>query len=199
VPPTLCALLVGLGEPNRSPQLLTFSVASWCHAEAPTPRHRSSLRTRKHVGPMVATTSHSARAAPATRPLRQRDAHNPERLQLVRLHLVGEVDRECTTESPHFPRLEHQLRIPPANPPCQGDGSRRNPTPRHLRRRNAACSEGMAPLANLCNQLVVMNTQWTPNSQARGLAPFRPPRPCPTLPSVLSHARSSRPVHDDAA
>jgi hypothetical protein len=46
---------------------------------------------------MVATTSHSARAAPATRPLRQRDAHNPERLQLVRLHFVSEVDRECTT------------------------------------------------------------------------------------------------------
>jgi hypothetical protein len=46
---------------------------------------------------MVATTSHQARAAPATRPLRRRDAHDPERLQLARLHLVGGVDRECTT------------------------------------------------------------------------------------------------------
>lgn len=98
VPPTLCALLLGLGEPYRPPQLLTFPVASWCHAEASTPRHRSLLRTRRHVGPMVDTTSHLARAAPVTRPLGQRNAHDPERLWLARLHLVGGVDRECTTD-----------------------------------------------------------------------------------------------------
>jgi hypothetical protein len=101
--PTLCALLVGLGEPCRPPQLLTFPVASWCHVEASTPRHRSFLRTRRHVGPMVDTTSHLARAAPVTRPLGQRNAHNPERLWLARLHLAGGVDRECTTNrhTPH--------------------------------------------------------------------------------------------------
>jgi hypothetical protein len=90
-------------------------------------------------------------------------------------------------DSPHFSRPEHQFHDPPANPPCQGYGSRRAATPRHLRRRSAACSAGMMPLTNLCNRLVVMSTLWTPSSQARGLAPFRPPRPT-RLSCPRSHA-----------
>jgi hypothetical protein len=95
-------------------------------------------------------------------------------------------------DSPHFSQPEHHLHNPPANPPCQGHGSRRAATLRHLRRRSAACSAGMMPLTNLCNRLVVMSTPWMPSSQARGLAPFRPPRPTrPSCPRSHAHIRAA--------
>jgi hypothetical protein len=95
-------------------------------------------------------------------------------------------------DSPHFSRPEHQLCNPPENPPCHGDGSRRIATLRHLRRRGAACSAGMMLLTNLCNRFIVMRTPRMPSSQARGLAPFRPPRPTRLArPCSHTHARAA--------
>lgn len=95
-------------------------------------------------------------------------------------------------DSPHFSRPEHQLRDPPENPPRHGYGFRRTVTPRHLRRRSASCSAGMMPLINLCNRFIVVNTPRMPSSQARGLAPFRPPRPTPlSRPCSHTHARAA--------
>jgi hypothetical protein len=120
-------------------------------------------------------------------PVKEHEGRNPERLWLAPLLLVGGVHRECTTESPHSSRSEHQLHGPPADPPRQGDGSRRIATPRHARHRGAECREGMMPFTNLCNCLVFMRTLRMPNPRATGLSPCRPPQPsCPSPPR--SHA-----------